>query len=178
MDIKNKNKLPSKLLLEKEIYKYIEQENGDILLQKIILDDKKYNIINKENGDKILHLIIQNIDISDIKDIEKFDFSYSKILSCIINNEIIKKLKYHPILYNVYNIINDGTKIIQNKKINIKTIKQEKKEFHWIENLGISVQNVDANNCLFEIINQSIINKIKISIEIKLNDNRIININF
>ena len=35
-----------------EIYKCIELNNGDILLQKIILDNTNYKIIDKDNGDK------------------------------------------------------------------------------------------------------------------------------
>jgi hypothetical protein len=37
-----------------ETYKFVELDNGDILLQKIIIDNTSYTIINNENGDKLL----------------------------------------------------------------------------------------------------------------------------
>ena len=63
------------------------------------------------------------------------------------NDEIIK-LKYKSVLENIYKIINDGTKIIKNSKLNIKTIKKLDEEFYYLEDLGISIQGVDSNKCL------------------------------
>ena len=37
-----------------ETYKFVELDNGDILLQKIITDSTNYTIINNYNGDKLL----------------------------------------------------------------------------------------------------------------------------
>ncbi len=52
------------------------------------------------------------------------------------------------------NQINDGTKIIKNTKLNIKTIKKEDEGFYYLDNIGISVQGIDSNKCLNEIISQ------------------------
>jgi hypothetical protein len=158
-------------------YKFTKLDNGDILLQKIVIDNLNYIVINKENGDKLLKKIT-NINITDIKDVKDYDFKKSIIFECSIDNKEFNKLKYKSILEEIYKIINDGTKIIKNTKLNIKTIKKEDKGFYYLDNIGISVQGVDSNKCLLEIINQCIKNKIKLSMKIKLIDDITINILF
>ena len=59
-----------------------------------------------------------------------------------------------------------------------KTIKKENDGFYYLDTIGISVQGVDSNKCLSEIINQCINNYIKLSMKIKLVDGSIINICF
>lgn len=160
-----------------KIYKITKLENDDILLQNIIIDYTNYTIINKENGDIILK---KNtfINIIDINDIKNYDFKKSIIYDCLINNDKFNKLKYGSILEHIYKLINDGTKIIKNSKLNIKTIKKENEGFFYLDNIGISIQRVESNKCLLEIINQCIENNIKLSIKIKLIDEINININF
>ena len=63
-----------------EVYKFINLNNGDILLEKVIIDNIDYCIINKNNGDKILKKIV-NINITDASDIKKYDFTKSNIVS-------------------------------------------------------------------------------------------------
>lgn len=138
-----------------ETYKFIELDNGDILLQKIILDSTSYTIINNDNGDKLLKKIT-NVNITNIKDIKEYDFKKSFVIECLINKIQFNKLKYKSILEQIYNIINDGTKIIKNTKLNIKTIKKEDEGFYYLDNIGIAVQGVDSNKCLLEIIYQAV----------------------
>jgi hypothetical protein len=145
------------------------------LLQKIIIDDVNYTIVNKDNGDKLLKKIT-NINITDIKDIKTYDFKKSIILECLIDNKNLNKLKYRPILEQIYKYINDGTTIIKNTKLNIKTIKKEDEGYYYLDNLGISIQGVDSNKCLLEIINQCLENRIKLSMKIKMLDGIIIDI--
>jgi hypothetical protein len=95
-----------------------------------------------------------------------------------LNDDEITKLKYKSILENIYKIINDGIKIIKNSKLNIKTINKLDEGFYYLEDLGISIQGVDSNKCLLEIINQCIENEISLIMKIKLNDETNININF
>ena len=108
-----------------DFYKVNTHENGDILLEKVIIDNTNYIIIDKENGNKLLQKI-KSIFISDvnINDIKKYEFGKSIILSCIIDENEIKKLKYKSIINIIYKIINDGTKIIKQSKLNIKTIEK------------------------------------------------------
>lgn len=160
-----------------ETYKFIKLDNGDILLQKIVIDNVNYTVINKDNGDKLLKKIT-NININYIKDVKDYDFKKSIISECLIDNKEFNKLKYKSILEQIYKIINDGTKIIKNTKLNIKTIKKEDEGFYYLDNIGISVQGVDSNKCLLEIINQCIENEIELSMKIKLIDDITINISF
>jgi hypothetical protein len=160
-----------------ETYKFTKLDNGDILLQKIVIDNINYTVINKENGDKLLKKNT-NINITDIKDIKNYDFKKSIISKCLIDDEEFNKLKYKSILEQIYKTVNDGTKIIKNTKLNIKTIKKEDEGFYYLDNIGISVQGVDSNKCLLEIINQCIENEIELSMKIKLIDDITINISF
>ena len=160
-----------------EIYKMKKLDNNNILLEKVIIDTQKYTIINKENGDKLLQ---QNneININDFKYIKEYNFKKSIIQECKINNIEFTKLKYKSILEQIYKLINDGTKIIKNTKLNIKTIQKEDEGFYYLDNIGISIQGVDSNKCLLEIINQCIENEFELQMKIKTIDNIIINIIF
>jgi hypothetical protein len=153
-------------------YTIINLYNGDILLEKLILDNINYTITNLDNGDKLLKKIT-HINIIDVKNIKK-----SIILECLIDNKELNKLKYKLILEQIYKIINDGSKIIKNTKLNIKTIKKEDEGFYYLDTLGISVQGVDSNKCILEIINQCIENEIDLFMKIKLINDITVNINF
>lgn len=158
-----------------EIYKYTKLENGDILLEKVIIDTNNYIIENKESGDKLLKKI-QNINIINISDLKNYNFSKSIILECLLDNKEHNKLKYRPIMEQIYKLINDGTKIIKKSTLNIKTIRKEDEGFYYLDNIGISIQGTDSNKCLYEILNQCIENEINIKLQIKTFDNLIINI--
>jgi len=159
------------------IYKYVKLENNDILLQKINIDITKYIEKKQENGDIILQQK-QIVVISDIREIKKYDFTKSIINICTINAINFEKLKYKPILKYIYNLINDGSHIIKNTLLNIKTIKKEDEGFYYLDTLGISVQGVDSNKCILEIINQCIENEIDLYMKIKLINDITVNINF
>lgn len=107
-----------------EVYKFINLDNDDILLEKTIIDNTNYIIIKQEDGNILLKKT-NFVNITDIKDIKNYDFKKSIILECSINNEEFNKLKYKSILKEIYKIINDGVKIIKHTKLNIKTIKKE-----------------------------------------------------
>ena len=156
-------------------YKFTELDNGDILLEKITLDNPNYSIIHKENGDILLKKPTY-IQITDIKTIKDYDFKKSTITECLIDNKKFDKSKYKSILGQIYRLINDGTKIIRNTKLNIKTIKKEDEGFYYLDDIGISIQGVDSNKCLLEIVNQCLENRIKLSMKIKSNDGTIIDI--
>ncbi len=159
-----------------EVYKYISDEDGNIYLQKNIIDESKYKIIKKNNGDILLKKI-KEIKL-DIESIPNYDFNSSTITNCVIDDKIFNKLKYKPILEKILSIIGDGSKIIKNTKLNIKTIQKEDKGFYYLENLGISIQGVDSNKCINEIVNQCIHNNIKLKLNIKLSNGDKIIINF
>jgi hypothetical protein len=160
-----------------EVYILNKLDNGDILLQKMIIDNTEYTIDHKDNGDKLLKKI-NAINIIDIQDIKNYDFANSIILECSINNQKCNKLKYNPIIKQIYTEIGDGSIIIRKTKLNIKTIKIESKGFTYLEDIGISVQSVENNKGLLEIIHQCIENNISLLMKIKLANNVIVNISF
>ena len=158
-----------------QVYKFNNLENGDILLEKIIINLNDFFIENKEDGNILLS---KNINIYDIEDIKKYEFKNSKIIECFVNDiKYINKLKYRSVLEYIYKQINCGTNIIKNTLLNIKTIQKLNEGYYYIEDLGISIQGVESNKCINEILHQCIINSIKFKLKIKTIDNNIININ-
>ena len=141
---------------------------------KIIIDNTDYDIYPQENGDLLLKPKI--IKISDMDRLKEYDFCNSIIISCKINNDILNKNKYKPILNYIYNIINNGTKIIRNTTLNIKTIKYNIRGYYYLQDLGISIQGADSNKSIYEIVNQCNKNNIRLNIKIKLDDNKLINV--
>ena len=88
-------------------------------MKTITIDKIDYQIYPKENGNLILKpiQIINNLD-----SLNEINFCSSQILSCKINNESYENNKYKSILNKIYELIGDGTKIIKNSCLNIKTI--------------------------------------------------------
>jgi len=152
------------------VYKYIEQDNSNILLQKAVIDYTKYDQIIQDNGDILLKTkkIITKLD-----DLKNINFTNSVIVSCKLNNQIKQKMKYKAILEDVYTLIGSGAKIIKNTKLNIETVNKNDNGFYYIDNLGISVRGVDSNKCIYEIISQCVINKISINMVIQTTNNNI-----
>ena len=114
--------------------------------------------------------------LSQLFEIGDHNFTSSKIIKCTINENNYNKLKYKSILVHIYKLINDGASIIRNTEISIVTIEKKDKGYKYIPSLGISVQGVDANKCLKEILNQCEKNNIKIQIKIELKNDKILSI--
>jgi len=144
-------------------------------MSTIKINNMEYTIHEKDDGN-ILLKPIKKIIINDLDSLTKYNFTKSEIISCKINNELYNKNKYKSILNNIYNIIDDGVQIIKNTLLHIKTIKKEDEGFYYLKNLGISVQGVDSNKCIYEIVNQCLTNKIKIEINITLYNKDVIEI--
>ena len=92
--------------------------------ETIIIDNKEYSIHKKESGD-ILLKPIKKVIITKLNEISDHNFTFSKIISCKINDNICESNKYNYILKEIYNIINSGTRIIKHSTLNIKTTKEE-----------------------------------------------------
>ena len=142
-------------------------------METIKINNIDYQIFPQNNGQLILKplQIINNLD-----NLDTINFSSSQITYCKINNDEYQTHKYRTILNKIYEIIDDGTKIILNSDLNIKTIRYTANGFYYLNNLGISVQGVDSNKCIYEIINQCEKNNINLKINIKLNNNKLINV--
>jgi hypothetical protein len=127
--------------------------------EEIILGKKTINITN-ENKD----------------DIDKHNYTNSKIINCSIDTNIIEKCKYKHILENIYLKINSGKKISTDTILNWEPGKVEINGFYYLDQLRISIQGVDSNKCLQEIINQCEKNNIRLKMSIELDNNKKINI--
>jgi hypothetical protein len=154
--------------MDYNIYKHVMLGNGNILLEKLdnsILSN--FNLKSLENGNILCEKKIRK-KIENISEIIKYDFSKSNITYCLINNNDECKLKYRNILTHIYNIIGNGTKIIRNTVLNIQTTKRTSKGYYYINKLGISIQGVDSNKSILEIITQCSHNNIKLNMNIVL----------
>ena len=120
------------------------QPNGDILLKKV----------------------------TEIKhgDITKHDFKGSKIQQVFFNNEQLQIHSYKGVYETIYKHINDGVNIIKHSLLNIRTLQCNEHGFVWYPDIGISVQGVDSNRAILEIVNQCQKNRFKLSITILVND--------
>ena len=154
----------------------VDTKDNYILLKKSVIDLTDYNVEKLDNGDIKLTDKYEYNKI-DIEDVSSHKFGFSKINKVFINNKKYNYNKYKLILLEIYNYINDGAKIIKNTTINIKTKKIQDKGFHYYENLGISIQGVDADKCIQEIITQAKINNIKVELYVTLNNGESICIN-
>jgi hypothetical protein len=155
-----------------ETYKLIYLNNGDMLFQKNMIGEKNYTI----SIDAHDNITMTKQEIIKISTYDKFmDFMISRpdaftnsvIIESNVNNTASPKLKFKPILVSIYNEINDGAAIIRSTKLNIKTIQYESEGFYYLESLGISVQGVDSNKCLHEIITQAVRHQIRFQAKIK-----------
>ena len=89
-----------------QAYKYINLNDGKILLKKINIQDTEYKITNKPNGDKILEKINKN----------QPDIDKTKQVNTIMN--YISKF-----IENGNKILNDGNNILIKTQTNFTTLK-------------------------------------------------------
>jgi len=138
--------------------------NGNMILnkkQKKFIDDfKKLNLNEKKN----------------IDDFKKYNFKKSNIIECNIDNKKIDLYKYKQIIKYLYEKINNIDLIKTNTLLNIKDGKFTNDGFNYFDKLGISVQGIDSNKAIKEILNISNICNIKLNIKIRLENNEIINL--
>lgn len=58
----------------------------------------------------------------------------------------------------------------------MKTIKKIDEGFYYLDDIGINVQGVNSNKCIYEIMSQCIDNEINMIMEIKLQNGLLIDI--
>lgn len=145
-------------------------------MKTITIDDIEYKICPQPDG-KLLLKPTEIFNIIRLEDINKFDFSNSTILFCEVEKRCLIKNRYKSVLNYIYELIDDGVKIIRNSILNIKTTKRNDSGFTYNEKLGISVQGVDSNKCIYEIMKQCICNDIKLDIKIELANRDVVSIN-
>ena len=121
-------------------------------------------------------IIKKNIKtVNTIDEIRLINFTNSRVEKVSINNIIINNNNYNSIIkYLFEDIIKDGTQIIRNSILNIKTVYRNDSGFHYLESIGISYQGIDSNKAIIEICNQCKVNNIILNMTIKLNNNEVI----
>ncbi len=115
-------------------------------------------------------------DNPNIKLIKDNNFTFSKINKAIIANKDTHITSYSQLIKCCYNEINDIDKIIKETQIRIVKEKKEDHGYKYFKDLNISIQNVDANHAILEIVRQCMINNINFDIEIELKKGDIINL--
>lgn len=153
------------LILLMEIY-VCDTLLDNIYLKKYTIDTNQYNVTTDNSGNILLTK--KRIIVVPICDAGKHNYKKSKITNCTINGTRVSKLNYRNIICAIYNVINDGVTIIGNSILNIKTIKKEDEGFYYIDAIGISVQGVESNKAMREIINQCSHHNIQIVLNITL----------
>ena len=153
-----------------------ENDDGTIVCDKLIIDPNDYDMVEHPT-----HIIFKpKKKIVKIKKFEDLDtnsenFRGSTPINGLINNKKPAKNKYATFLRFTYDIIGNGTKIINNSLMKCETFEKHDNGFDYYENLGISVQGKDAVGTFKEIVNQCVIHGIKLNIEIKFVSGKIIN---
>jgi len=134
---------------------------------------KEVDETNQEETVKSSDIII-NVDNDIFEKIKKYNFQKSEILECKLNNKECGQSKWSSVIKHLYeNIIKNDKIILTNAKLNVKEGKIIDKGFTYITPLKISFQKADANKSLNEIVNQTIVNKIKLYLKIKLDDGNV-----
>ena len=172
-----------------KIYRPTKLDNKDILLERIIIDDKKYIAIPQDDGNILLKRKIDKVDEKqyDIvykknggillkkKDIN-YDYTGSAVHKCVLNGVEYENISYSAIIRHVHWLIKDVQQIINNTTLNIKIGHITGKGYRYNKELNISIQGVDANTAMKEIINQCNLNDIALELIIKLDNGEMVNI--
>lgn len=115
-----------------------------------------------------------------IDEINKIDFIKSTIINCKIHNDneiISDKLNYTPILSDIYDNVDKEyllSKYNNRISFDFKTL-QKKKDFKWNDVHKFSWRTRNANGSLKEIIEICMEKKYSVLLEIKLENNKLIN---
>ena len=80
---------------------------------------------------------MQKVIITKLEDLNKFDFSNSTILFCEVEKQDLIKNRYKSVLNYIYELIDDGVKIIRNSTLNIRTTKRNDSGFTYNENWAL-----------------------------------------
>lgn len=154
-------------LMHKVYIKQI-QPDGDILLVETKLSMDEFTYTHQHNG----NILLNPISIIDPSDISNWNFKGSKIQHTIFLDPVMEKLTnpgFKKVYDTIYSIIDDGALIIKHSKLKIKTAKVTSRGYTWYPELGISVQGVDSNHSMREIVVQCQKNNIRIEMSILIN---------
>ena len=144
-------------------------------IKDIICDDTIF--INNKIEEYITIKINNEIDYNNCMFLIKDNnFAFSKIKDVFINNVNIKVVSYKQIINSIYREINNVDKILEHTKMSIVQYEKNTSGYKYNKELNISIQGVDANTAILEIVRQCFYNTISCCITIELKDNTMINI--
>lgn len=149
------------------VYEVKEHANGDLILKwkKIYADE--YTAEHLDNGN--IHLTKKQITmVTQLDELKLYDFTDSTIYSAKLSDTHLSILSYKTICWNIYNVINNGFRIIKNTCLNVQTLKKKNEGFKYFPALGISAQSTDPNTFICEIVGQCLANRVHVVIKIVL----------
>ncbi len=145
-----------------------ELTNKNVSLEKD-LENVVLRLDNMNSNEKSLKILSEN-------DFFKKNFKFSNIQSCVIDNQKPKRLSYRNILITILQKMNKKD-ILSKSLFNFNEQKvNEKKNYHWCEEIGLSMQNKGSSDTLKEIIRLCKMKEFSLLLKIQLNSNEIIEI--
>ena len=149
--------------------------NNSILLQPFNCTNVDSNIDNNIIlSEYVNNLLLQREPtLNNINSIETYNYKFSHIKSCSINDVNIEKLTYTNILKKIYDIIDDTVTIRIHTTLKVKScnINPLKPCCYYMPKLELLFPYVCNSNTIKEIYYQSTLNNINIKMQIKLKNN-------
>jgi len=126
--------------------------------------------------DNVITINTDYIIVTNPNSLGNYNFEGSTITSVNVNDTVLAITSYSDLVTYIYTLINDGPKIISNTRLVVKTIEIVDPNYIYLNTIGIGYETNTSNNYIFEISNQSIINQIKLNMNITLSNGTVINI--
>lgn len=124
-------------------------------------------------GDKLI--IMRNLIEITESNYKSFDFKHSVILECKINNNSVSKLKYKPIISELWEYLNSKDKDFKiHTTMNYEEGSRNTNGFNYITKLNMSVQGKDAFGSFCEIFKLVNVFDIDFYIKLKLSNNKVV----
>ncbi len=118
------------------------------------------------------------VEISNVKQLKPHNLTGAKVISCVVGNNQAEKTTWSNSIRTLYKQIADGTKIIKNSILPIKTVRKVDEGFTFIKDLGISVcVKKTRKNLVKEIIKQAKDNNLTVRMEIELDIGAVLVVN-
>lgn len=126
-------------------------------------------------NDNVITINTDYIIVNNPNSLGNYNFIGSTITSVNVNESVLAITNYSDLVTYIYTLINDGPKIITNAKLILKTVEIVDPNYIYLSAIGVGYETDNENNYIFEIANQSIINQIKINMNIRLSNGTVIN---
>ena len=159
----------------KEIRIIIDKREEHDCVMYLDKEVKDWNKIKKEIENVVREKYGKQDD--ELNKLKKLSYSHSTILFCYLKDKYVKKNNYNPILIELYELINDSNNILKFQSIGLVKGKKNGRTCNYLEDLDITVTDVNAGMAIFELYTQCKNNDIKLNICIRLDDDKLLIIN-